>query len=230
MGHTDHKVPYLTENSLAALAHKYRKLARPIGRFTVDITDLIARVLRERFLDTVGLAIVRFEGDVYDDQAYVVFREQYPRVVLHVRRKVWEDAQKGLSYAYFILAHELAHIVCHDHRAVAYTRDPSLRIRNASNETSAEWQADTFAKHFTMPDQALRQTTDPYQLSIYCNIDLGIAEERVKSYGRTGPMYLPKYEGDPCGECSNFTIVRDGTSTRCDTCGRRCDERTLAAG
>ncbi|EJW11535.1 Ribonucleotide reductase of class II (coenzyme B12-dependent) [Rhodovulum sp. PH10] len=27
------------------------------------------------------------------------------------------------------------------------------------------------------------------------------------------------YEGDPCGECGNFTLVRNGTCMKCDTCG-----------
>ena len=27
------------------------------------------------------------------------------------------------------------------------------------------------------------------------------------------------YEGDPCGECGNFTMVRNGTCLKCDTCG-----------
>jgi len=27
------------------------------------------------------------------------------------------------------------------------------------------------------------------------------------------------YEGDACGECGNFTLVRNGTCLKCDTCG-----------
>ena len=35
-----------------------------------------------------------------------------------------------------------------------------------------------------------------------------IAEARVKGY-----------EGEACGECGNFTLVRNGTCLKCDTCG-----------
>jgi ribonucleoside-diphosphate reductase alpha chain len=35
-----------------------------------------------------------------------------------------------------------------------------------------------------------------------------IAEARAKGY-----------EGDPCGECGNFTLVRNGTCLKCDSCG-----------
>jgi ribonucleoside-diphosphate reductase alpha chain len=27
------------------------------------------------------------------------------------------------------------------------------------------------------------------------------------------------YEGDSCPECMNFTLVRNGTCLKCDTCG-----------
>ena len=27
------------------------------------------------------------------------------------------------------------------------------------------------------------------------------------------------YEGDSCGECGNYTLVRNGTCYRCNTCG-----------
>jgi ribonucleoside-diphosphate reductase alpha chain len=30
---------------------------------------------------------------------------------------------------------------------------------------------------------------------------------------------LKGYEGDSCGECGNFTLVRNGTCLKCATCG-----------
>ena len=27
------------------------------------------------------------------------------------------------------------------------------------------------------------------------------------------------YEGEACGDCGNFTMVRNGTCLKCDTCG-----------
>jgi ribonucleoside-diphosphate reductase alpha chain len=30
---------------------------------------------------------------------------------------------------------------------------------------------------------------------------------------------LKGYEGDACGECGNFTLVRNGTCMKCNTCG-----------
>ena len=36
---------------------------------------------------------------------------------------------------------------------------------------------------------------------------------------RAAEARLKGYEGDSCGECGNFTMVRNGTCTKCDTCG-----------
>jgi ribonucleoside-diphosphate reductase alpha chain len=30
---------------------------------------------------------------------------------------------------------------------------------------------------------------------------------------------LKGYEGDPCGDCGQFTLVRNGTCLKCVTCG-----------
>ncbi|MFJ5488749.1 hypothetical protein ACIKTA_14610, partial [Hansschlegelia beijingensis] len=30
---------------------------------------------------------------------------------------------------------------------------------------------------------------------------------------------LKGYEGESCSECGNFTMVRNGTCLKCDTCG-----------
>ena len=34
---------------------------------------------------------------------------------------------------------------------------------------------------------------------------------------------LKGYEGDACGECGNFTLIRNGTCLKCDTCGDLID-------
>ncbi|MFQ5348407.1 MAG: vitamin B12-dependent ribonucleotide reductase, partial [Rhodothalassiaceae bacterium] len=36
---------------------------------------------------------------------------------------------------------------------------------------------------------------------------------------RRAEARLKGYEGDACGECGNFTLVRNGTCLKCDTCG-----------
>jgi len=37
--------------------------------------------------------------------------------------------------------------------------------------------------------------------------------------GQVREARMKGYEGDPCGECGNFTLVRNGTCLKCLTCG-----------
>ncbi|WP_108660386.1 vitamin B12-dependent ribonucleotide reductase [Acuticoccus kandeliae] len=53
-----------------------------------------------------------------------------------------------------------------------------------------------------------------------------MVEERPATTGpketaaeRAAIARLKGFEGDPCGECGNFTLVRNGTCLKCDTCG-----------
>jgi hypothetical protein len=210
----DHKVDFLSEETLARFANDLRRRARKKGRYLLDIIDLIERVLVEYFAAKGGLRIDIFEGDKFDEPACVTYRP----LTLHVRRNIWEDAARGVSAAYFILAHEIAHLLFHDHRALAFSSDPSLRMQFAAKEYSAEWQADTFAKHLTMPDDAVRQLKDAHTLALVCNVEDNTAAERVAMYARTGPMLPVKFEGEPCNNCNNFTLVRDGLMLKCETC------------
>jgi ribonucleoside-diphosphate reductase alpha chain len=43
-----------------------------------------------------------------------------------------------------------------------------------------------------------------------------VQEERT---GRIRAARLKGYEGDACSECGNFTLIRNGTCLKCDTCG-----------
>ncbi|QHQ34967.1 vitamin B12-dependent ribonucleotide reductase [Algicella marina] len=43
-------------------------------------------------------------------------------------------------------------------------------------------------------------------------ISATVLDERAKAK-------MQGYEGDPCGECGNFTLVRNGTCMKCNTCG-----------
>ena len=45
------------------------------------------------------------------------------------------------------------------------------------------------------------------------------ADERKVRARRAAEARLKGYEGDACGSCGNFTLVRNGTCLKCDTCG-----------
>ena len=58
----------------------------------------------------------------------------------------------------------------------------------------------TQAETAVMPSQAVTDAVD-------IKIDR-VREARIKGY-----------EGEACGECGNFTLVRNGTCMKCNTCG-----------
>jgi ribonucleoside-diphosphate reductase alpha chain len=45
------------------------------------------------------------------------------------------------------------------------------------------------------------------------------ADGGVATMTDAGIARIKGYEGDPCSECGNFTLVRNGACMKCDTCG-----------
>jgi len=50
-------------------------------------------------------------------------------------------------------------------------------------------------------------------------VGAAIAKRPSLRLERVRDARLKGYEGDPCGECGNFTLVRSGTCMKCATCG-----------
>ena len=47
----------------------------------------------------------------------------------------------------------------------------------------------------------------------------GVIKSTDSRLGKVREAKMRGYEGDPCGECGNFTLVRNGTCMKCHTCG-----------
>ncbi|MBM3564837.1 MAG: vitamin B12-dependent ribonucleotide reductase [Alphaproteobacteria bacterium] len=50
-------------------------------------------------------------------------------------------------------------------------------------------------------------------------LDAAIIEAVDSKLDQIREARMKGYEGDPCGECGNFTLVRNGTCLKCNTCG-----------
>ena len=48
--------------------------------------------------------------------------------------------------------------------------------------------------------------------SVEISAEVAVMDARAKAR-------MQGYEGDPCGECGNYTLVRNGTCMKCNTCG-----------
>jgi ribonucleoside-diphosphate reductase alpha chain len=49
--------------------------------------------------------------------------------------------------------------------------------------------------------------------------DAAVTDTREARLEQIRTARMKGYEGDSCGECGNFTLVRNGTCLKCDTCG-----------
>ena len=67
-------------------------------------------------------------------------------------------------------------------------------------------------EHHLSPTEKLEQQNWSKSGSAAANSGPTKADRRAEAKARG-------YEGDMCGECSNFTLVRNGTCMKCDTCG-----------
>ncbi|HEY2246007.1 MAG TPA: vitamin B12-dependent ribonucleotide reductase, partial [Bradyrhizobium sp.] len=60
------------------------------------------------------------------------------------------------------------------------------------------------------PAEQLEHRTDEHDAKLYAKA--AATEKRAEARAKG-------YEGEACGECGNFTLVRNGTCMKCDTCG-----------
>src|SRR5690606_40670376 len=82
--------------------------------------------------------------------------------------------------------------------ATAFKRDYEERARDVAEAAAADTAT---AGLFT--DAAAREAADAKAIA---------AERRQQSM-------MQGYTGNSCSECQNFTMVRNGTCEKCDTCG-----------
>jgi ribonucleoside-diphosphate reductase alpha chain len=69
------------------------------------------------------------------------------------------------------------------------------------------------------PEQKLSPTEQLEQAALpFARPDVR-AEARASAAEKRAEAKAKGYEGEACGECGNFTLVRNGTCLKCDTCG-----------
>ncbi len=71
----------------------------------------------------------------------------------------------------------------------------------------------------TEPEQKLSPAEQLEQQSLPAARSEERAQARAAAAGKRAEAKAKGYEGEACGECGNFTLVRNGTCLKCDTCG-----------
>jgi hypothetical protein len=210
----DHHVRFRCEEEIARFATEWRRAGNVANLANFDIVTFVEKILSRKYTRKGQLQIVFFDIIQDQDPAFVTFRP----LTLHIDAEIWKLARWGDPEARFIIAHEIGHIILHDHEAKPFSNDPSLNIAFDRSEHSAEWQANTFAGYFLLPDQIVRAFGDVDQLIASCGVPRKLAEDRLSSVAITARK-SKNFDGDVCSKCGNFTLVRNGTCLKCDTCG-----------
>jgi ribonucleoside-diphosphate reductase alpha chain len=85
-----------------------------------------------------------------------------------------------------------------------------LTVLQGGGRRASGARAETAAR--VEPDMPLFSGT----LAVAAAVEASAADPRLEQIREAR---MKGYEGDSCGECGNFTLVRNGTCLKCDTCG-----------
>jgi hypothetical protein len=118
------------------------------------------------------------------------------------------------------------------HLPAAFADEKAAQLNYIQDEESGEWQANMFADYFLVPDHVAIKLGEPDLIAGLCVVADDVAARRTREAASAKSVLTPPYEGEMCGECCNFTLLRNGTSLKCDTCGSTAgfhDGRILTA-
>lgn len=206
----DYKVKERGEIQLAADAEKFRKWLRVDHLLEFDPLHAIEHLKITPYSEKGILSVVPFRAVRGSPPA----RVKYNPLKLFVADEVLAAAKDTEPYARFILDHEIGHIIEHDHSAKAFSDEEAARLTAWPKELRAEWQADTFAYHVSLPWRFIVAFYfDRLELASRCNVLPDIVDKQIASLRRAR-----NYSLDPCPQCSNFTVVRRIENFRCDNC------------
>ncbi|MBV9016657.1 MAG: hypothetical protein JO058_13475 [Alphaproteobacteria bacterium] len=90
-----------------------------------------------------------------------------------------------------------------------------LTVLQGGNKRSAGARAEAAARAPGSDDMPLFSGALAVATSV-ASVEVSAADPRLD---RIREARMKGYEGDSCGECGNFTLVRNGTCLKCDTCG-----------
>jgi ribonucleoside-diphosphate reductase alpha chain len=157
-----------------------------------SILDYIFRELAVSYLDRTDLAHVKPEGASFDD----IGRGE-EEGVSNLRAVEEAKAAKGIE-----VLKQMVSTGYHRNRV------PQEFVVYQGGQMAGAMAARAVALDTTL-DAAVAVTTRVPEVATAA---LTPMDHRTKAK-------MQGYEGDPCGECGNYTLVRNGTCMKCNTCG-----------
>lgn len=206
---TDYKVRFRPYAKVSELALDVRRKLGVAHCFSFNIVRLINGLVGKAFSRLGELHL-----DIFDEHpehlAYVTFSP----LTLHVDKEIWRLADLGEPKSRFILAHELGHLLMHEHHEQAFSEDGSGRLTFIQPEESAETQANWFAACFLAPDHLARECRNETELCLQFDFPKDYASIRLDDMNRNAP----KRSGATCSSCGNLMIARSDGRLTCEPC------------
>ncbi len=166
-----------------------------------SILDYIFRELAVSYLDRTDLAHVKPEGASFDDLGRGVeegvenVQELSPTAATRSLEMLKQISSSG--YLRKRMPQELIVLQGGANGAVAYQNG-----------------ADPVGALHTLVPAAAMSTTFETMVS-----ETAIASGTITTMDARTKARMQGYEGDPCNDCGNYTLVRNGTCMKCNTCG-----------
>jgi hypothetical protein len=211
----DHRVDFRREEVVSAEAGRLRELAGVSEEARLDVVSLIYWLQANGWRDKGKLSLKVWSERPKGKRAFVTFSP----LALNIERRTLELARwQHDSESRYVIAHEIGHVVLHDHNAKPFSDEDIKYSKFGFEETSAEWQADRFADHLLLPDNILAGYESIEQIVIECAVSPDLAERRFPKK-KSLELFRSRFMGDPCPECFGFTLLRNGGFLECDRCG-----------
>lgn len=177
---SDNDIRIITEKALAPLITTNR-----IRYEQIDVVHIY-----EFFLSEIAPGFkfrVRPDAEMNNSHAYTTFDPN----IIHISQSTFRSAAAGDGRARFSLAHELGHALMHVQYGKNFTAHRAFssssyreRVKNTEIFRDPEWQANTFAAYFLMPNYMCRKFSTPEELSNEAGVSFSAAERRIRKSRR----------------------------------------------
>jgi ribonucleoside-diphosphate reductase alpha chain len=111
----------------------------------------------------------------------------------------------------------------HNYVSKGLTRSRTERLSVVSSDTQAVAAGGSNVTAFSGAATALKVEPEaklsPAEQLESTSRDKAETEVRMSFSAKRQQARMKGYEGETCAECGNFTLVRNGTCLKCDTCG-----------
>ncbi len=139
-------------------------------------------------------------------------------ITLNIRRDVLNDANDGDGYSRFVVAHELGHIILHDHMPSLFSSTSVRLLTSYPEEETAEWQANTFAKYALVPDWLVFEHRDVASLRFACQIEEEISKDRIETVKRRNRTVWSSLIDKICPNCDRRNLYLTNSGASCYFC------------